>query len=249
VTSNDDPYCGTPPAPIDLWSAWNLDPPLLLVIAACTIFLYRRANSSRERMFTLLLAAIAIIAFVSPLCGLTSALFSARGVHHIIVVSILPPLLILSSRSAFAFWDRLCQIPPEGAFLFSTAVFWLWHMPFAYSYALSSSLAYWLMQIALLISNIALWAHLLNRRAAILAKLSLSTGTMIQMGFLSALLTFAPYPLYDEHLTSTLSYGLTPLSDQQLSGLIMWTIGLLPYGYLTLVSFAEVLRRNAELEE
>jgi putative membrane protein len=235
--------------PIELWTSWNLDPALLLVIAASTIFLFRRATSRQERISTLLLSAVAVIAFVSPLCSLTSALFSARGIHHIIVVSILPPLVILSSRSASAFWDRLCQIPPEGAFLFSTAVFWLWHMPFAYSYALSGSLAYWLMQTALLLSNIALWAHLMSHRSAVLTKISLSTGTMIQMGFLSALLTFAPYPLYDEHLLSTLPYGITPLSDQQLSGLIMWTVGLLPYGYLTLVSFAEFLRRNAEVEE
>jgi putative membrane protein len=235
--------------PIDLWSAWNLDPVLLLVISASAIFLFRRASSRYERMFTLLLTAVAIIAFVSPLCALTSALFSVRGVHHIIVVSILPPLLILSNRSAFAFWDRLCQIPPEGAFLFSTVLFWLWHMPFAYSYALSGTLAYWLMQIALLLSNIALWAHLMNGNSAILVKMSLSVGTMIQMGFLSALLTFAPYPLYDEHIIASLPYGLTPLSDQQLSGLIMWTFGLLPYGYLTLVSFAEFLRSNAEVEE
>jgi len=42
------------------------------------------------------------------------------------------------------------------------------------------------------------------------------------MGLLGALITFAGAPLYAPHAVSTLAWGLTPLEDQQLAGLIMW---------------------------
>ena len=54
-------------------------------------------------------------------------------------------------------------------------------------------------------------------------------GSIIQMGMLGALLTFAGQPLYEPHMTTTLPYGLTPLADQQLAGLLMWVPAALPY--------------------
>jgi putative membrane protein len=45
---------------------------------------------------------------------------------------------------------------------------------------------------------------------------------MVQMGLLGALITFAGEPLYAPHLLTTAAWGLTPLEDQQLGGLIMW---------------------------
>ena len=49
------------------------------------------------------------------------------------------------------------------------------------------------------------------------------------MGLLGALIVFAPRPLYPVHLASTTAWGLTPLADQQLAGLLMWVPAMLPY--------------------
>jgi len=49
------------------------------------------------------------------------------------------------------------------------------------------------------------------------------------MGLLGALLVFAPRPLYWVHFESTAAWGLTPLADQQLAGLLMWVPAMLPY--------------------
>jgi putative membrane protein len=46
--------------------------------------------------------------------------------------------------------------------------------------------------------------------------------TAIHTGVLGALITFAPVPLYRAYAETTASWGLTPLEDQQLGGLIMW---------------------------
>ena len=60
-------------------------------------------------------------------------------------------------------------------------------------------------------------------------------GAYMQIGFLGALLTFAPRGLYDIHATAPLDWGFTALSDQQLGGLIMWVPTRLPYAALGLL--------------
>jgi len=44
----------------------------------------------------------------------------------------------------------------------------------------------------------------------------------VQMGLLGALITFAGAPIYAPHLLTTLAWGMSPLEDQQLAGLVMW---------------------------
>ena len=51
----------------------------------------------------------------------------------------------------------------------------------------------------------------------------------MQMGLLGAILTLAPAQLYAAHALAPLGWGLSPLADQQLGGLIMWVPAMLPY--------------------
>jgi putative membrane protein len=43
------------------------------------------------------------------------------------------------------------------------------------------------------------------------------------------LITFAGRPLYAPHFVSTLSWGVSPLEDQQLAGITMWAPGSIAY--------------------
>ena len=43
------------------------------------------------------------------------------------------------------------------------------------------------------------------------------------------MITFAGRPLYDPHFASTLSWGVSPLEDQQLAGITMWAPGSIAY--------------------
>ena len=63
-------------------------------------------------------------------------------------------------------------------------------------------------------------------------------ATMMQMGFLGALLVFAGQPLFERHAARAHLVGLSPLEDQQLAGLVMWVPGAIPYllGGLALMS-------------
>ena len=59
-------------------------------------------------------------------------------------------------------------------------------------------------------------------RASPLAAIAALLATMVQMGVLGALITFAPSALYAPHWSTTAAWGLAPLEDQQLAGLVMW---------------------------
>jgi putative membrane protein len=68
--------------------------------------------------------------------------------------------------------------------------------------------------------------------------------TMIHSGLLGALITFAGAPWYPAYNGLTASWGLTPLEDQQLGGLIMWIPAGLVYIFAGLALFAGWLRES-----
>lgn len=197
---------------------WNFDPMLLAGLAAAALawqFAVGRQAPDRRKWFAGAFALLLIL-FVSPFCALTSALFSARVVHHVLLTAAIAPLLVLSFPAP--------RLRAPGALAFWTAaqalVFWAWHSPALYALALSSDAVYWLMQLTLLGSALGFWSVL--RRSSAPACVAALLGTMVQMGLLGALITFAGSPLYSPHFASTQGWGLEPLEDQQLAGLIMW---------------------------
>ena len=217
-------YCGPPPAPGQLVTSWNLDPVLLGVLGAATaVYLWRSQGTGGQRSAFLSAQAVLIIAFVRPLCALSVALFSARIAHHMLMVAVAGPLL------AYALPRTLPGRWLTAAALGHMVLLWLWHAPLAYGWAVEGVASYWLMEVTLLASAVAFWSAALARRAEAPSVVLALILTMAQMGLLAALITFAQEPLYGPHLATTQAFGLTPLEDQQLAGLIMWAPGALPY--------------------
>ncbi len=208
-------YCGPPPEPGALWSSWNADPLVLgaLAVMALTV---GRTRPGAAAIGTLL------VVFVSPLCALSSALFAARTVHHILLVAVAAPLLA-------AALPRLRSGVPALHLAVATASLWLWHLPAAYDLALSNMAVYWAMQATLFLPAVLFWRAVTAADVPPTTSLLLVTGAYTQMALLGALITFAPVPLYALHQTAPLAWGIGPLADQQLAGLIMWVPGGLPY--------------------
>ena len=207
------PYCGAAPDPSEWLGRWNFDPILLAgLVAAAAAYARFSGTRSGPRPFAAFWLLLVVL-FVSPFCALTSALFSARVVHHVLLAAVAAPLLVWSfpPKARFGLWT---------ATSLQAAVFWAWHAPPAYALALSSHAAYWLMQGSLLASAAIFWIAV--RRASAPAAVGALLATMVQMGLLGALITFASRPLYAPHFVSTLAWGYSPLEDQQLAGLIMW---------------------------
>jgi putative membrane protein len=242
--SFDMSYCGSPPSPESLWGRWNLDPGLLLallVVAGAAAWLLRRAAGSRQLAFGAGWGLMVVL-FVSPLCALTVALFSARVGHHVALTMLVAPLLALALPPRLA---RHAGLLP--ALAVSTIALWFWHSPEIYASAFTHPAIYWAMQLSLLGSFTWLWIGLLRADNAMAAGVT-ALSSAIQMGLLGALLVFAPQPVYLPHLGTTMAFGLAPLDDQQLGGLIMWVPANLPLLALVLWRLAGALapdRRSA----
>ncbi len=206
------PYCGPGPTPAEWLARWNLDPVLIAALALGLAVVGWRM-SGRERMCAAAAVVGLAIVFVSPLCALSSALFAARTVHHVLLVAVAAPLIAWSAPRR-----------PAGPLALATAaqavVFWAWHAPSAYGWALSNDAVYWLMQSSLLGSAVWFWAAV--RRASAPAAVAALLIAMVAMGLLGALLTFTGQPVYEPHFATTAAWSLTPLEDQQAAGLIMW---------------------------
>lgn len=214
-------YCGAAALPEAVWSRWNVDPLLIAVLLALAVWVALRASDKRAGWGAIALMGVV---FVSPLCALSSALFSVRVLHHVLLVSAVAPLL------ALAFPARRAGPVPLAILVAVHAVFmWLWHAPGAYAWALSTVPGYWLMQITLLGSAWVMWRALLSPATPSGSALIALAVTIGQMGLLGALIVFASQPLYAVHFASVLAWGFTPLGDQQLAGLLMWVPAMLPY--------------------
>jgi putative membrane protein len=209
-------YCGAPPDPAALLGRWNLDPVLLALLAAAVLL----ARRSQRPGLALAGIGVLALAFVSPVCALGVSLFSARALHHLLLVGAAAPLLALA-------WPGRWRAPPGAALALATATLWAWHLPAFYDAALAGTALYWLMQASLLGSAVWFWQAIFGA-APLAGGLGALLG-MAQMGLLGALLTFAPRPLYGAHFGTTLPWGLEQLADQQLAGLVMWVPGIIPY--------------------
>src|SRR6516164_1188901 len=160
----------------------------------------------------------------SRLFALSSALFSVRTLHHVLMIAAIAPLL------ALAFPQRRQGRPPLSALVAAHAIIvWVWHVPGIYAWGLATIPAYWLMQGSLLASAWLMWRAILAPAAQPGPALVALGATIGQMGLLGALIVFAPRPLYAVHFTGTWPWGLSPLADQQLAGLLMWVPAILPY--------------------
>lgn len=221
------PYCGEAPSP-DIWlSRWNLDPVLGAVLLLCLLALWRaplgRDLTPRRRLSLRGAWALTVVLYVSPLCALSSAFFTVRVVHHLALVLVMAPLLVFGLEP----WLRRWPASLWSATALSAMVFWAWHAPAPYAAALSSDGVYALMQVTLLASAMIFWIAV--RRSGPTAAMGAVLVTTVLMGLLGALITFAGRPLYPPHFASTLSWGISPLDDQQLAGITMWAPGSIAY--------------------
>lgn len=245
------PYCGSPPMPGLL--EWNFDLVLLTCLAGLLTCRWIGGMREGEHGYGGRLAftagwAIASLALVSPLCHLSVALFGARVGQHVVLTLVAAPLVVIGRPGlmlrAFLPPGRGTPGRSSGG-LVAVAAFalalWTWHLPGPYDATLASDIVYWTMHISLFGSAVWLWSGLLDASRPHLAAIG-SFVTAIQMSLLGAILTLAPEPLFDAHAGTTSAWGLTPLEDQQLGGLLMWVPGGLLFTAGSLVAIGLCLR-------
>lgn len=231
-------------------AAWNPDPLVLLALGVLLGIYHRgavrlRAPAAAVRLKRrprprLMLGGVVLIALalLSPLDGLSSVLFSAHMIQHLLLVVFAPLLLVLArpglpvmlglpARLRRTVSRRALRLRPlvEGpvaaalAVAAHTLVMWLWHAPGLYEAALASPALHVFEHFTLFATSLAVWWIALNPARPGLGLLVL-VFTALQGVALGALLTFAPRVLYPSYQTA--AWGLSALEHQQLGGLFMW---------------------------
>ncbi|MEN3332811.1 MAG: putative rane protein, partial [Blastocatellia bacterium] len=208
------------------------------------------------------------IALVSPLHPLGSVLFSAHMTQHEVLMLIAAPLVVLG-RPLIAFlwslpidWRRKAGsvgktrgvqgiwrivTNPFVAWAIHAIALWVWHAPSWFQATLESEMIHTLQHLSFLVSALLFWWALIHGRQGLMgygAAVLYMFTTSIHSGILGALITFAASPWYPAYSTTTTSWGLTPLEDQQLGGLIMWIPAGLVYIIAGLALFVGWIRES-----
>jgi cytochrome c oxidase assembly factor CtaG len=196
-----------------------------------------------------------IAALLSPVDALGGILFSAHMAQHELLILVAAPLMVLgrplapmlwalpgaaretagrwSRAPAFAAgWRRLTA--PLAVFLLHGLALWIWHLPSLYQATLGNDFIHTLQHLSFFLSSALFWWALIHGRFGRLgygAAVLYVFLTSLHSGVLGALLTFAPRLWYPIYAARTSRWGLSPLEDQQLAGLIMW----IPAGALFIV--------------
>src|SRR5947209_8717355 len=114
---------------------------------------------------------------------------------------------------------------PLNAWILEAAALWLWHIPFLYQATLTSDWVHAVQHTCFLGSAVLFWSALygVGRPAMSYGTATLYVfGTAVHCSALGALLTFSAVLWYPAYAETTARWGLTPLQDQQLGGVIMW---------------------------
>ncbi len=237
------PYCGAAPSPAELAWRFNLDPVLVLALAALAVTHITLLPDASRRMTAARGWAITACALMSPLCALSVSLFSARVAQHMVLVLIAAPLLALSLPAPGS--GKARQRLWSAALVFFAAL-WFWHMPVPYDATFASVSTYWAMHLTLFGSAVWLWRELLMAgRAHLIDVVLVGSLSSMQMGLLGAVLAMASRPLYSWHFITTQVWGLTPLQDQQLGGTFMWVPGILLFLWAAVRALERVRGRVA----
>jgi putative membrane protein len=211
---------------------------------------------------------VLILALMSPLDLLSDDLFSAHMVQHLMLMLVAAPLLVVSDFQLALLWalprHRAQQIgsgfnqsrPVSGAWrvfnqpafvwIAFTLAMWLWHAPLLYQAALESEMIHTLEHLTFLVTAMLFWWVLFKHNRPDHVHYAMTIPllflTVLQSGILGALMTFTEQPWYPYYATVANPFGLMPLQDQQLAGLIMWIPGGTVFTLLTIGYFAAWLR-------
>lgn len=243
--------------PHDVWTAWTFDP-LVVAALAGTALAYRRGwregpdRPTHRVAFWGGIVAIAV-ALISPIDAMSGVLVSAHMAQHVLLILVAAPLLAVSApggallrgtpqlvrvitrttrRAVGLDAERLARLrSPIARWLLYVVTLWLWHASIVYGLAVQHEPIHVLEHATFLASAFLVWSAILGPlRVRVTRGLGLlGVFTLGLQGiFLSVLLTFAREPYYAEHIVAPAAWGLGPLADQQLAGVLMW----IPAGFI-----------------
>jgi cytochrome c oxidase assembly factor CtaG len=204
------------------------------------------------RLGTFLLGLLTLwLSIGSPLDGFADALLSAHMVQHFLLMSVVPPLLLLGaplvpmvrglprgfvrivlgplfSSQPLVKMARFLTLPVVG-WLAMNLAYLLWHVPAAYDDALWNQPVHRLEHVCFLTTSFLFWFPVIapwpaRRRYGWVLLPYLLTADFVNTA-LAAFLIFCDRTVYQYYVVRPNPFHADPLSDQRLGGAIMWVIG------------------------
>ncbi len=234
----------------------------------------RPAYFRQWRLAVTLLGLLALwVALASPLDAFADALLSAHMIQHLLLISIVPPLLLLGSPvvpvlrglpraftrtvlgpvlgSQSLLWIGRLATKPIFAWVALNLTFLLWHVPAAYDYALWNQPWHRLEHLCFLGTALLFWYPVIQPWPA--RRHRLGWGILLYLvtadfanTALSAFLAFVDRPVYRYYLIRPNPFHVDPVSDQAVGGVIMWVIGSIAFLVPAVLRTMQLLQGDRE---
>jgi putative membrane protein len=179
-------------------------------------------------------------------------LFSAHMVQHLLLSLAVPPLLLVGTpgwllrpliekRIIGAIVRAITR--PIRCFIIFNVVITLWHLPPIYNTAMAYHPVHIVQHLTLMAASVLMWWPFLSPlpelpRLAYPGQMLYCFLMVIPMSIVAIYIAMADHVLYPAYAIAPRVWDITPLSDQQIGGLIMWVPGgLLFYVVMTFVFF------------
>ncbi len=229
----------TPPP----WQRWDWHPSVVIGLALLGgLYVYLGGLAAPRRRVTAFGASLVVlgVALNGPLHNLSDGyLFSAHMVQHLALTLVFPPLLLYGTpawvvrpllgpawvlRSA-----RRATRPLAAGALFSAPIT-LWHVPQFYESALEHHPLHIVQHLVFIATAVIMWWPILSPvpelpRASYPTQLIYLFALGLPTSLAGALITLSEQVLYPFYAGAPRVWGLAPLADQQLGGLLMWVVG------------------------
>jgi len=193
------------------------------------------------------------IAIGSPLSAFDEASLTVHMIQHLLLMLVAPPLLLLGApalpflhglpqsfvRTILGPLFRWSWVQRLGNFLTHPVVCWLlasvtmilWHVPAAFELALRSDVWHEIEHFCFLSTSILFWWPVIQPfpSQSVWSRWSIPIYLLLAMfpgGALGAFLTFYDGVIYSPYLAAPPVFGLSPLTDQILAGVLMWVSGI-----------------------
>jgi putative membrane protein len=231
------------PLPAAPWQRWDLHPSVVIgLVLLGGLYVYLGGTAAPRRRVVSFAAALLVLglALNGPLHNLSDRyLFSAHMAQHLVLTMVFPPLLLYGTPawvvrpllrprwvSRLACWATR---PLAAGVIFSVPIT-LWHFPQFYEAALEHHALHIVQHLVFMATAVIMWWPVLSPvpelpRASYLGQLLFLFVLGLPMSLAGALITLAERVLYPFYAAAPRVWGLSPLADQQLGGLLMWVVG------------------------
>jgi len=224
------------------WTQFSVHPSTVIgIVAAAGLYEYARRESGSGSRFPFYLSLIVLFFSLNgPLHDLSdSFLFSAHMLQHLSLAFVVAPLMIMGISGDMLRptlrirWVRVAAewaTQPVHCFAIFSVVVAGWHLPPLYNYALAHHNAHIVEHLMFLVAAVLMWWPILSplpelpRLAYPLQMLYLFLMS-IPMSIGAVYIAYADSVLYPAYATAPRIWGISPMQDQLIGGLIMWIPG------------------------